>query len=195
ARSTPRRPDVDDYGDVGIDDLGGECGVCDFRRTHAGTSNSVSVWDIAGSAERKCWASMAAEQPVPAAVIACRYRLSTRSPAAIDESTGCTHSVLGRGCRRVDDLDVPIGVEGDLSGQELRARIMADRYEHPRHRQSPFGPGDGIAQAQPLDLGLTDNLGDFAVPSDLDLLVGHDSIDHDLRCPKLLTPMHDCHLG
>src|SRR5699024_4654720 len=82
ARSTPRRPDVDDYGDVGIDDLGGECGVCDFRRTHAGTSNSVSVWDIAGAAERKCWASMAAEQPVPAAVIACRYRLSTRSPAA-----------------------------------------------------------------------------------------------------------------
>src|SRR5699024_4911892 len=31
ARSAPRRPDVDDYGDVGIDDLGGECGVCDCR--------------------------------------------------------------------------------------------------------------------------------------------------------------------
>src|SRR5699024_2766139 len=98
-------------------------------------------------------------------------------------------------CVVSDGLYVPIRMEYYLTVQELIARIMADRYEHPRHRQGPFGPGDGIAQAQPLDLGLTDNLGDFAVPSDLDLLVGHDSIDHDLRCPKLLTPMHDCHLG
>lgn len=72
---------------------------------------------------------------------------------------------------------------------------MADRHEYPCHWQGPFGPGNGIAQAQPLDVGLADDLGDFAVPYDLDLVVGQDSTDHDLRGTKLLAPMHDCHLG
>ena len=89
---------------------------------------------------------------------------------------------------RVDgvvDEHVALGVELDLAGQQLRARVVADRDEQAGRVELAGLAGLGVAQGQPGELVVTVDLGDLGVPGELDLRVGEGALLHDLGGAQL----------
>ena len=86
-------------------------------------------------------------------------------------------------------LDVSVGVEVDLSGEDGGVGDVSDAQKQTTDRQDGFRPGDGIAQAEAEDFFLLDseNLLDGGVGAEMDLGVGHGPIQHDFRGAELLA--------
>src|SRR5690606_26504941 len=94
---------------------------------------------------------------------------------------------------RVLDEDVALRVELDLSGQDLGARVVPDGDEQSGGLDLALLAGDGVPQRRAGDLVLTVDGDDLAVPGEVDLLVRHGALGHDLRGPQLVAPVHDRH--
>src|SRR5689334_12907057 len=70
-------------------------------------------------------------------------------------------------------LHVALVVELELAAEELAARLVADRHEHPRGRQLALLAGRDVAHADAADLAAAvEDLGHDGVPGHLDLRVG-----------------------
>ena len=123
-------------------------------------------------------------QPIPAAVIACRYVWSTTSPAANTPST-----FVSRRSRLRDD--VAGVVELQLADEELRVRIVADRDEEAVGRELGRLVGVDVANRHARDRVLAEHFLDDGVRDELDLLVRARTVLHDLRGPELLAPVDE----
>src|SRR5690606_10749569 len=100
---------------------------------------------------------------------------------------------LDRGAGAVVDHDVAVGIELDLTGEQIGDGLVADGDEHSVGRQLGDLAGGGVLE---YDAGhravLTLDLGDHGVPAHLDLRVLENPGRHDLRRPELATAMdHD----
>src|SRR5215469_8484040 len=89
------------------------------------------------------------------------------------------------------DLQVPVGVGGKLPGEQVTARIMADRHDHAGHWQLALLASLDIAQPDTGHPVVAQDLDHLAVPAELDLWIGQRAILHDLRGAQRVTPVHD----
>jgi hypothetical protein len=87
---------------------------------------------------------------------------------------------------------VPVVVEVDLTGQQLRARVVADGDEQPGDLQRPGLAADGVAQRERLQPVLPVDLGDLGVPDDLELVVGERAAD---ECGRVVRSMGSSNTG
>ncbi len=97
---------------------------------------------------------------------------------------------VGPGGGRVD-AEVALVVELQLALEELRARVVAHGDEQPGDGQLAELAGDGVAQRQPVELGVAVDLGDLAVPGEADLRVGEGTVLHGLAGTQAVAAVHD----
>src|SRR5215472_11495831 len=90
-------------------------------------------------------------------------------------------------------LKVAVSIGVELTGEQLAARIVANRHEHTSHRQSALLASLDIAQPHSCHSVLAQDLGHLAVPGEADLRVGKGAILHDLRGAQRVSPVHDHH--
>src|SRR6202021_4027490 len=95
----------------------------------------------------------------------------------------------GRGCAHQG----PLRGHRQLAGEQLTARVVADGYEHAVDREDFLATGPGVAQPQAGDLALTEDLGNLAVPAEVDLRVGEGAVLHDLGGPQLVAAVDHGH--
>ncbi|GAB2873163.1 hypothetical protein GCM10022245_05030 [Streptomyces mayteni] len=88
--------------------------------------------------------------------------------------------------------EVALGVEVELAGEQFDARVVADGDEEAGDRKREGLAGAGAAQGQPgeLAVGALD-LGDLAVPDELDLGVGEGALLHGLGGAQSVPAVHD----
>src|SRR6516162_675994 len=99
-----------------------------------------------------------------------------------------------RGARgRLVDEQVAVGVDGELSGEQLTARRVADSDEYAAHREHLLLAGKDVLDPQPGELALADHLDNLGVPDELDLGVRQRPVLHDLGGAQRVTPVHYRH--
>src|SRR5690606_3393408 len=92
--------------------------------------------------------------------------------------------------RGVDD-QVPVGVGLQLAGEQLAARVVADRDEQAGDLQRGRLTGLVVADGQAGDAVLAADARDLAVPQELDLLVGERPLLHDLGGAQRVAAVDD----
>src|SRR5687767_2479492 len=93
--------------------------------------------------------------------------------------------------RGVFDLDVAVVVELELPGEQLAARVVADRDEQAGHGQGLGSPGLDVGQLDGGDGALPEDVGDLLAQRPADLLVVLGALLHDLRGAQLRSPVDD----
>src|ERR1700761_4295621 len=91
------------------------------------------------------------------------------------------------------DLEVTLGVNGELAVEQFAARLVADCDEHAADRKHGLLAGVHVPHPQPGELPLAFHGDDVAVPLELDLRVGERPLLHDLRRAQGVAPVHDRH--
>ena len=84
--------------------------------------------------------------------------------------------------------------QAQLVVHEVGARVVADCDENPGHGQFSRRAVDRVAQQQARDRVTAEDIGDLAVPDELDLLVRERTVLHDLRRAQLVAAVHDVDL-
>src|SRR6516225_5738319 len=99
---------------------------------------------------------------------------------------------VDRGARgRLLDEQVAVGVGGELAGEQLAARRMADRDERAADRHYLLVAGVHVLDADAGELAVVALHRDhLAVPQELDLGVRHGPVLHDLRRAQGVTPVY-----
>jgi hypothetical protein len=85
------------------------------------------------------------------------------------------------------DEQVPVGVGLQLAGEELAARVVADRDEQAGDLQRGRLTGLRVPDGHAGDAVVAADAGDLAVPQELDLLVGERALLHDLGGAQLVA--------
>src|SRR4030095_4767458 len=85
------------------------------------------------------------------------------------------------GLRTVMGVDVAVGIQLDLSGEERRVRRVPDGNEYAVERQLAEMTGLQIADddADHFTVGAVLDLGNLRIPDELDLGIGHRFVLHD----------------
>src|SRR3712207_7858387 len=91
------------------------------------------------------------------------------------------------------DLDVALVVELELADEELAARVVPDRDEHPGDRQLLGRAGADVGQPDTRDGLVAKHVDDLLVERPADLLVVLRALLHDLGGAQLLPPVDDGH--
>ena len=89
------------------------------------------------------------------------------------------------------DQHVALGVELDVTLDQLVARVVADGDEQAGDGQLAGLAGDGVAQRDAGELVLAVDGVDGAVPREADLGVGVGALGHDLGGAQLVAAVHD----
>src|SRR3954447_24087490 len=115
-------------------------------------------------------------------------RLAVRAVLDVARSEHTRDVRLG-GARLRDQ--VPAGIVVELVAEELRVRVVADRDEEPVGVDLPRLIRDRVAQAQPLHLGVAEDLHHFRVQHEIELVVHLRAVDHDPRGAELVPAVHE----
>src|SRR5579862_7400882 len=91
--------------------------------------------------------------------------------------------------------DVALVVELELSLEDGGVGLVADRDEDPGDRELPRLAGRRVAEQQPGDLAVAENLGHLRCPRELDVGVGERALLHDARGAQLVAAVHHRDLG
>ena len=152
----------------------------------ASTGDFASAADAAWSASQRS-ASIAASTTVAGR----RDRLAV--PMVMDVA-GHEHA-FDPGAGMVVDLEVTLLVDVEPVPEDLAVGLVADGHEQPFSRHRPLGAGDGVAQAQALDVGVADDLLDGGIGVDLDLGVVDRPLDHDPAAAELVPAVEQVDPG
>src|SRR5580704_486578 len=93
--------------------------------------------------------------------------------------------------RAVERLDVPVGLQLQLTLEERAVGFVADGDEEPVDGDLGGVAAHRVLEAQAADLGVPEDLGHRRVPGELDLGVGEGAFLHDLGGPQLVTAVDD----
>src|SRR5207253_7930654 len=102
-----------------------------------------------------------------------RARRGDRLPVRVVNDVAAGEDALDGGAGgRLVDQQVAVGVGGELPGEQVGARVVADGHEDAGHRQHVFRAVLGAPDPQAGDLIRAQDLHDLAVPQEVDLGVG-----------------------
>src|SRR6185312_1901277 len=90
----------------------------------------------------------------------------------------------------VADHHVPVGIEVDLTANQLRARIVADSNEHTGDGERRLFTGGAIEQPYPGHSVIALDLDDLRIGHESDLVVVFGPVEHDSRCAELVAAVN-----
>src|ERR1035437_7028846 len=109
----------------------------------------------------------------------------------VDYVPGCEDALDGGTGGRLLHEQVSLGVGGQDPGEELAARIVADRHEYAADLEDAFLAGLDVTELQPAHPVLAHHLYHLAVPREGDLGVRQRAILHDLRGAQRVPAVDD----